>query len=180
MVKCPRCGYDNAYDAVYCDNCAYFLADTGGRRVSNTRRSSRWNINAVRKVVIVLGFIIIALLVFSFVYNLTQPTHDESLNVIGDDGSISKDSSYPYRAVIKYDGDWYAEMGDPNYIVTKSGQGNQSFGLDCASWDKVVIDAQKQDYGEGPITVQLLRNGEVVAEQTTTNVSGHVIINYNY
>ncbi len=180
MVKCPRCGYENVYDAVYCDNCAYLLADTDGRKINNTRRTNRWNISTIRKVIIVLGFIIIALLLFSFIYNLTQPSQDESLNVIGDDGSISKDSSYPYRAVIKYDGDWYAEMGDPNYLVTKSGQGTQSFGLDCASWDKIAIDAQKQDYGEGPLTIQLLRNGEVVAEQSTTNVTGHLVINYNY
>ena len=180
MVKCPRCGYDNAPTAVYCDNCAYLLADTDGNKINNTRRSSRWNISLVRKIVIVLGVIIIAMLLFSFVYNVSQPTHNDTLNVIDDDGSVNKDSSYPYQAVIDYNGSWYAEMGDPNYLLVKSDYGRKTFGLDCASWDKISIDAQKLDYGEGTLKIQLLRNGEVVAEQSTANPTDHVVINYNY
>ena len=52
--------------------------------------------------------------------------------------------------------------------------------LDCAAWERVSIDAQKQDYGEGELKVQLIRNGEVVAENSTTDPNGRVVINYNY
>lgn len=180
MVKCPRCGYNNSSTAVYCDNCAYLLTNTDGGRNYNSGRTNKWNLNILRKVLIVLGIIIIALLLFSFVYNFSLPSNDEALNVISDDGSIERDSSYPYSVVIDYEGDWYAEMGDPNYLEREYGRGSQTFSLDCASWDKVAVDAQKQDYGEGPLKIQLLRNGKVVAEESSNNLSGHLVINYNY
>lgn len=180
MVKCPRCGYENPSSSIYCDNCAYLLADSNGKRINNARRESSWNMGLGKKIVIVLGIIVIAFLLFSFVYNNTQPSYQESLNVITDDGSNYQTSSYPYKAVIKYEGSWYAEMGDPNYLVKESGYGSKTYTLDCAAWDRIAIDVQKQDWGEGELTVQLLKNGEVVEEKSTTNYTGHLVINYNY
>lgn len=179
MVKCPRCGYENAASSKYCDNCAYILTDQNGKRINNNQRSS-WNIGIAKKIVIVLGIVVIALLLFSFIYNNTQPSSEESLNVITDNGSVDHSSSYPYVAVIKYDGSWYARMGDPNYLSEQAGSGEKRFSLDCASWERVSINAQKQDYGEGNLTVQLLRNGKVVAENSTTGTFGSISIYYNY
>ena len=180
MVKCPRCGYENSSSSVYCDNCAYLLTDEKGRRINNNQRTSSWNIGIFKKIVIVLGIIVIALLLFSFIYNNTQPDYESSLNVITDDGSSHQTSSYPYKAVINYEGSWHAEMGDPNYLVKKTGYGSSKYTLDCASWDRISIDAYKDDYGEGELTVQLLRNGKVVAENSTSDYQGRVVINYNY
>ena len=98
MVKCPRCGYENSSSAVYCDNCAYRLADADGKMIKYTRRESSWNMGLGKKIVIVLGIIVIAFLLFSFVYNSTQPTYQESLNVVTDDGSHHQTSSYPYNS----------------------------------------------------------------------------------
>ena len=180
MVKCPRCGYENSPSAVYCDNCAYRLADSDGKRVNMIRRENSWNMGIAKKIVIVLGIIIITFLLFSVVYNNTQPTDQESLNVITDDGSHLQTSSYPYQASIKYDGSWYAEMGDPNYLVTEADYGSKTFTLDCAAWERISLDVQKQDWGEGELKVQLIRNGEVVAENSTADPNGRVVINYNY
>ncbi len=180
MVKCPRCGYKNASTAVYCDNCAYLLADSDGTKIKNSKRDRSWGIGIAKKIVIVLGIIIIMFLLFSFVYNNTQPSSQDSLNVVTDDGSNHQTSSYPYQAVIQYEGSWYAEMGDPNYLVKESGEGTKSFTLDCAGWERVCLDVQKQDYGEGELKVQLKRNDEVVAENSTTDSLGRIVINYNY
>ena len=176
MVKCPRCGYDNPSTAAYCDNCAYRLIDSSGN--NKGKLSNGWDIGIAKKIVIVLGIVIIALLLFSLVYNNTQPNHNETLNVISDDGS-HQTSSYPYVAVIDYNGNWYAEMGNPNFLVKKSDYGRQTYKLDCAAWDRIAIDAYKYG-GEGELKVQLLRNGEVVAENSTTNGSANAVINYNY
>jgi hypothetical protein len=180
MVKCPRCGYENSSSSLYCDNCAYLLADSEGKRINNAKRERSWNMGIGKKIVIVFGIIVIAFLLFSFVYNNSQPTDQESLNVITDDGSHLQSSSYPYKAVIQYEGDWYAEMGDPNYLVKESGYGSKTFVLDCAAWDRIALDVQKCDYGEGELKIQLLKNEEVVAEQSTTDATGRVVINYNY
>ena len=179
MVKCPRCGYENSASSMYCDNCAYLLTDQNGN-TTNNKKAKGWNIGIAKKIVIVLGIVIIALLLFSFIYNNSQPSSQESLNVITDDGSVGHSSSYPYVAVIKYDGNWYARMGDPNYLSEQVGYGEKKFTLDCASWERVAITAQKDDYGEGNLTIQLLRNGDVVAENSTTEATGSINIHYNY
>ncbi len=179
MVKCPRCGYENSVTSKYCDNCAYLLTDQDGNRTNNNQRRS-WNIGIAKKIVIVLGIVIIAVLLFSFIYDNSQPTSQDSLNVITDDGSLNHTSTYPYVAVIKYEGSWYAQVGDPNYLSNNAGTGEGKFTLDCASWERVAIHAQKQDYGDGNLTIQLLRNGNVVAENSTTDTSGSVSIYYNY
>ena len=178
MVKCPRCGYENSSTSVYCDNCAYRLADSEGNRINNTKRESSWNMGTGKKIILVLCIVVIALLLFSLIYNFTQPSSKESLNVITDDGSYQQYDSYPFVAVIQYDGSWYAEMGDGNSLTKKSGTGSESFSLNSVAWDKVVINAEKYGYGEGELKIQLLKNGEVVAENSTTN-SSRVVINYN-
>ncbi len=180
MVKCPRCGYNNSPSAVYCDNCAYLLSDSQGKIIKNVKREKSWNIGIAKKIVIVLGIIIVAYLLFSFVYNNTQPTEQESLNVISDDGSHLQSSSYPYKARIAYEGSWYAEMGDPNYLVKEADDGTKTYTLDCAPWERIAINAQKEDFGEGELKIQLLKDDQVVAENSTTNASGNVVINYNY
>ena len=179
MVKCPRCGYENSSTAVYCDNCAYILTDANGNRINNSKRTSSWNIGFAKKVAIILGIIAISLLLFSFIYNITQPSQQESLNIISDDGSVHKTASYPYTAVVEYDGYWGAKMGNPNYLVTDEGSGTRSYILDCASWDSIYIAAQKYDNDGGELTVKLLRNGDVVAQNTTSNGTGSVSISYN-
>ena len=179
MVKCPRCGYENSTAAMYCDNCAYLLADSDGNKIKNSKREGSWNMGLGKKIVIVLGIIVVAFLLFSFIYNNSQPTAEESLNLVTDDGSHHQTSSYPYDVVIKYDGSWYGEMGDPNYLLKESKYGNRVVTLDCASWEKIHVHVQKQDYSYDELKVQLLRNGEVVVENTTTDQLGSVEINYN-
>lgn len=104
-----------------------------------------------------MGIIVIALLLFSFIYNNSQPSPEDSLNVITDNGTVNHSSSYPFTAVVKYDGTWYSKMGDPNYLVDQSGSGEKMFLLDCAPWERVSIMAQKEDYGDGELTIELLK-----------------------
>lgn len=178
MVKCPRCGYENASSSVYCDNCAYLLSKPLSKKANNPSKTKGWSVGLGKKIIIVLGIIVVALLLFSFVYNNSQPSNDESLNVIYDDGSQYQSSTYPYKAVISYEGNWFAKMGDPNYLVEKSGSGTSTISLDCAAWDDVEIDAQKYG-GEGELKIQILRNGKVVAENSTTNGSESVTLFYD-
>lgn len=180
MVKCPRCGYENPSSAVYCDNCTYYLLSNANTTEVKTKKESRWNMGIAKKIVLVLGIIVIMFLLFSFIYDNSQPTPQESLNIVGDDGSHHQTSSYPYKVVVKYEGSWYAEMGDPNYLIKDANYGTKSFILDCAGWERVCVNAQKQDYGDTEMKVQLLKNGEVVAENSTTEPLGKIVINYNY
>ena len=93
MVKCPRCGYENSNSSMYCENCAYLLTDQHGNRTNNNKRTSSWNIGIAKKIVIILGILVIGMLLFSFIYNNSQPSNQDSLNVITDDGSLNHSSS---------------------------------------------------------------------------------------
>lgn len=177
MVKCPRCGYENATSSMYCDNCAYPLKSKSAYQSNSSRKRKPWSVGIAKKIVIVLGIIIIAFLLFSFAFNNSQPSNDDSLNVIYDNGTQHQSSSYPFKAAIKSDGDWYVKMGDPNYLIEKTGSGDNTFLLDCAAWDDIEISAEKHS-GEN-LTIQLLRNGKVVAENSTTAGSSSVSIKYD-
>ena len=134
----------------------------------------------VKKIAIVLGIVVIALLLFSFIYNSTQPDNKSSLNVISADEKVQEGSNYPYQAHIMYNGTWSGKVGDPNYIREVSGHGDESYNLDCAPWDKVNIVIEKSDGSSNELKVELLKNGNVVAENSTTSSTGSVVINYNY
>lgn len=177
MVKCPRCGYENPSASLYCKNCDYLLNDP--LKEDSNRKAGSWKMGLGKKIILVLGIIIIAFLLFSFVYNHSQSEKKDTLNIVGDNGSTYQSSTYPYSVNISYEGSWYAEMGDPNYLMKKSSSGNGHYVLDCASWDEISVSVQKQDYSDGVLNVQLIRNGRVVAENSTTDELGSVTLSYN-
>ncbi|WP_407374082.1 zinc ribbon domain-containing protein [Methanobrevibacter sp.] len=178
MVKCPRCGYENASSSVYCDNCSYLLQNSQAKTTTRNVKNGAWAVGMAKKIILVLGIIVVAFLLFSFINNHFQPTSDESLNIVADDGTQHQSSTYPYKAVINYNGNWYAKMGDPNYMIEETGHGMVTYSLDCAAWDDVEIEAEKYD-GEGELKIQLLRNGKVVAENSTTEELSSVSIAYD-
>lgn len=61
-----------------------------------------------------------------------------------------------------------------------SGRGDESYNLDCAPWDKVTMVIEKSDGSSNELKIELLKNGNVVAENSTTSSTGSVVINYNY
>ena len=163
MVKCPRCGYDNLSSTQYCVNCSYALNDSSIRKNKN-----EWKMGTAKKIALIIGIIAIALILFSVIYTFTQPSKEESLNVIEADSNVQESSSHPYQLKIIYDGDWYSNSGHSSYPQNNSGHGTKSIELDCAAWDTVSVFVEKTDGSSDNMTVQLLRNGEVVAENSTT------------
>lgn len=177
MVKCPRCGYENNNISSYCENCAYPINPQSAD--SSKMSDSGWNISTGKKIAIVLGIVVIALLLFSFIYNASQPDNKSSLNVISAKEKVQEGSNYPYQVHVVYNGTWAGKAGDPNYLNDISGRGDDLYNLNCAPWDKVGIAIEKTDGSTNELKVELLRDGKVVAENSTTNATGSIIINYN-
>ncbi len=163
MVKCPRCGYDNLPSTTYCENCSYILKGT-----STVEKKSGWNMGTAKKIALIIGIIAVALVLFSVIYNHTQPSGKETLNVIEADENVQESSSQPYQLKIIYGGDWYSNSGNANYLQNQTGHGTHLIKLDCAAWDTVSVFVEKSDGSSENMTVQLIRNGEVVAENSTT------------
>ncbi len=173
MVKCPRCGYDNISSSTYCVNCSYVLSGS-----PTGQKKGGWKMGTAKKILLIVGIIVVALLLFSFIYNMSQPSNEESLNVVVADNNIQEGSIHPYSVKVIYNGTWYSKSGDLNYPVEKSGNGPMSFSLDSASWDKVSVYVEKTDGLSDPLTVQLLRNGDVVGENSTTGSTNQITISY--
>ncbi|WP_299524310.1 zinc ribbon domain-containing protein [uncultured Methanobrevibacter sp.] len=178
MVKCPRCGYENNDISMYCENCTYPIKNPQSAGSTN-KGNNGWNISTGKKIAIVLGIVVIALLLFSFIYNASQPDDKSSLNVISAKEKVQEGSNYPYQVHVMYNGTWDGKIGDLNYPNDVSGHGDDLYDLNCAPWDKVGIVINKVDGSTNELKVELLRDGKVVAENSTTNATGSVIINYN-
>lgn len=173
MVKCPRCGYENDDYATYCINCTYPLEKaTLNKRQNNTG----WNFSTGKKILIVIGIVAITLVLFSIIHEVTQPSPESSLNIVTANESDNDPSQTPYEVVIIYDGDWYGRLGDIDHPSERSGSGNSTYRLSCASWDDAYANIQKVDYGSGELRVQLLKNGNVIAENSTTSLNGAVVV----
>ncbi len=173
MVKCPRCGYENDSSSAYCINCSYILSTS-----DTDSKKSKSGIKTKDKVIIVFGVFIILFLVFSMVYDSNRPEGKDALNVIEADKNVQNGSAYPYQIKVIYDGSWGGRMGNPNRLQQESGYGDSVIAVDCVSWDKVYVDIGKTDYSSNNITVQILRNGDVVAEDSTNSTSDNIVLSY--
>lgn len=81
------------------------------------------------------------------------------------DGDTSSESTYSIR--ISYDGKWSGAVSGEGSIRSVEGTGTETFPV---KGDPFVIsaNAQKMDGGSGTLTIQILKNGEVIKESSTS------------
>ncbi|WP_162993957.1 hypothetical protein [Halalkalicoccus subterraneus] len=81
------------------------------------------------------------------------------------DQAESTDGSFSIR--VDYDGEWSGAVGSEGSSRSVDGSGTEEIEIDG---DPMVIsaNAQKQDDSSDELTIQILQDGEVVAEQSTT------------
>lgn len=173
MVECPRCGYENDETDIYCRNCTYPLQDPNTNYGTRRKRNSNWNIPMGKKIIIVVGIIVFSLLLFSFVYNMTQPSQQNLLNVVTYNNTTLDSEDEPYQLVIITNGSWSGSAGNQNHYSYISGKGDKNIRLDCSPWDNVRISIEK-DYSYKSLTVKLIKNGRVIAENSTTTPGASV------
>ena len=164
MVKCPRCGYDNDSSATYCVRCSHIMSAS-----PTGQKKTGWKMGTAKKIALIIGIIAIALVLFSVIYNFTQPSHEDSLNVVVADSNVQGGSSHPYELKVVCSGDWYFKGGVADYPQEHSGSGNKVIRLDAVSWDAIYVFVERSSDTSDNMTIQLLRNGEVVAENSTTS-----------
>lgn len=72
---------------------------------------------------------------------------------------------------IMYDGEWSAAVGGDGGSRTVDGSGTETIDVDDGS-SVVSANAQKQDDGNGELTIQILSDGEVIKQSSTTAAFG--------
>lgn len=77
-----------------------------------------------------------------------------------------------YQVKIIYDGSWSGAAGSTDSMNSYDGTGNKTIDLGEVSYDIVSANAQKQDGSSEKLTIQILKDGEVVKEGSTTAAYG--------
>lgn len=72
-----------------------------------------------------------------------------------------------YQVRVSYDGEWSGAIGKEGTTRSVDGSGTETFDIEG---DPFIVsgNAQKQDAGSGELTIQILEDGEVISEQSTT------------
>lgn len=72
-----------------------------------------------------------------------------------------------YQVRVSYDGEWSGAIGKEGTTRSVDGSGTETFDIEG---DPFIVsgNAQKQDAGSGELTIQILEEGEVISEQSTT------------
>lgn len=98
------------------------------------------------------------------------------LGVVAISGCTSTDNSSNstsnnVTAVINYSGSWSGAISDNTGTRSISGDGNQTIQLGSDP-GVISINAQKQDGGDGTLTVSIIKGGKTLATQSTNSAYG--------
>lgn len=84
-----------------------------------------------------------------------------------DTGNENNGKKSPYTIKISYEGEWSGTYSSAGNLKSIDGSGTKTFPV---KGDPIIIsaNAQKRDGGAGTLTVQILKNGTVIKESTTS------------
>jgi len=146
MTKCSKCGYENNY----CTNCGSDL----NPEKQNTKMSPELNPLLVIAFIIIFSIIIWA----GFWWFTIQSTPGMS--------------EATFTIVIESDTEWSGSIGGLGGSRTVSGSGSASFTIHSS-----IVSACIQKQTEwGYLTVKILKNGQLVEQQSTTAPYGVVTV----
>lgn len=94
----------------------------------------------------------------------------------GDSGTTSSESAFAFKVL--YDGEWQGAISAGGSSRSIEGTGTRSVSID-GSPDIISGNAQKQDDSSSKLTVQILNDGEVVKEASTTAEYGVAQVSYS-
>lgn len=125
----------------------------------------------VLTVEILQGGEVIASQTTSASYGVAQVTSEDDVSS-GDGSSQSEsesesESASTYEVQVNYDGEWQGSISAGGSSRSVQGSGSETIEVD-GSPDIISANAQKQDDGSGELTIQILEDGEVVEETSTS------------
>ena len=117
-----------------------------------------------KKVISILAVCCIGLIIIGMITGGGSP--DKNTSPIND-GNNNVEQITGKQVKIIYDGEWSGAAGDVSSINSISGSGDETIDMpDDASL--ISANAQKQDGSSNELTIQILKDGKVVKESSTT------------
>lgn len=107
--------------------------------------------------------------------------YDSSSSTGSSSSSSSLDSNYgvgdsSLQVKVIYSGSWDGAVGTIDSSNSVSGSGTKVLNIDGSSWDICSAVIQKKDSGSGKLTVQIIKDGNVKKESSTTASYGVVSV----
>lgn len=119
-------------------------------------------------------------------YGVAQVTSESGSDISGDSdsttaggedsGASSTEDTFAFKVL--YDGEWQGSISAGGSSKSIEGTGTKTVSID-GSPDIISGNAQKQDDSSAKLTVQILNNGEVVKETSTTAEYGVAQVSYS-
>jgi len=109
-------------------------------------------------------------------YGVVQVTSDGGVQTESDDDSGTSETTFEVR--ISYSGEWQGSLGEDGSIQSVDGSGTRTFTVDGEP-SVISANAQKQDDSSETLTVQILKDGEVVKEASTSAEYGVAQVSYS-
>ena len=117
-----------------------------------------------KKVISILAVCCIGLIIIGMITGGGSP--DKNTSPIND-GNNNVEQITGKQVKIIYDGEWSGAAGDVSAINSISGSGDETIDMpDDASL--ISANAQKKDGSSNELTIQILKDGKVVKESSTT------------
>ncbi|WP_324757125.1 hypothetical protein [Haloarcula montana] len=98
-------------------------------------------------------------------YGVAQATSDGGIGGFGDDDSDTASGGFEVR--VEYGGEWSGSINAGGSSRTVDGAGSQTLAVE-GDPDIISANAQKQDDSDRTLTIQILRDGEVLKETSTS------------
>ena len=120
--------------------------------------------STTKKVISILAVCCIGLIIIGMITGGGSP--DKNTSPIND-GNNNVEQITGKQVKIIYDGEWSGAAGDVSSINSISGSGDETIDMpDDASL--ISANAQKKDGSSNELTIQILKDGKVVKESSTT------------
>ena len=93
-------------------------------------------------------------------------SHDKNTSPSTSNGNSASQAQGKQIKII-YDGEWSGAAGDAGSVNSISGSGDKTIDVDNSA-HIISANAQKQDAGSSELTIQILKDGKVVKEASTS------------
>lgn len=127
--------------------------------------------STIKKLASILVVCCIGLIIFAVFAGGLSPDKNTSTDANGTSAHASG-----IQVKITYDGSWSGNVGTAGSISSYDGTGDKTIDVNGSSFDTVSAAIQKQDGSSSELKVQIIKDGKVVKESSTTAEYGVVTI----
>lgn len=203
---CEKCGTEVPDGVKFCPKCGHSLSNdtktkqTATNSVSTGSIVDTWSsFSTGKKIISIIVVCCIGLFIMGLIGSIVSPDantssydsnsvddaesqqikEDLKVNYPDDDSSSDSndgvgDSSLQVKVI--YSGSWDGAVGTVDSTNSVSGSGTTVLNIDGSSWDMCSAVIQKKDSGSGKLTVQIIKDGNVKKEGSTTSSYGVVSV----